>query len=237
MNPSEPTLRLWRSLNTNKTQQQEYRRYLESQKPKDLHKLTDNDLLNRYTYSNRRGYCPAIDILVYWEFRLDHYIDWGEPECLGCRQFHWSGISGNSNYHIWDNLYEKAHIVDACYGGPAQAWNLVYLCHWCHQEFDRTTNGIPKNYDYRISWIKRRRSVVLSSLIEEVHKYPETLKFWSHQEPYNDQWGKMHHRMKALMGTNKVKEIVRQCYDSMHPIQAEIFGQRLALQIMNKTKE
>lgn len=141
------------------------RQYLELQKPEDLSKIAICDMQQRYCGKTRKNIL-AVDILVYWEIKFS--LDWGEPECFGCKQFGWSGLSGVEEMSAWDHYFEKAHIVSAYVGGPSEAWNVVYLCSWCHKTFDNTFLGFPWEYRNQVEWLMNRREWVVQSLMDEI---------------------------------------------------------------------
>jgi len=149
---------------------QRLRQYLELQKPKDLLSMTVDNMKQRYEGKTRKR-SPAIDILVYWECRLNNSLDWGEPECFGCRQFGWSGQSGVKPF-VWDNYFERAHIISARCGGPAEAWNTVYLCPWCHRSFDDIFMGYPWEYENQIEWLTNRREWVINQMMVKLKQSP-----------------------------------------------------------------
>lgn len=120
-----------------------------------------------------RQFCPPSDILIYWGRQLP--IDWGEIECFGCRQFGYRGDAIHVN--DWNKRQlQRAHLIAHCFGGPEQAWNIMYLCRWCHFELDGVISGKPHEYEKSVKWVKDRRQHVVAELAKAwtpLYRYPE----------------------------------------------------------------
>ena len=181
MELTKPLIQL-RKINT-QTDYEELLRYLKKQKPKNVSKMSLKNFMILYPEEARRKTIKAIDIVLYWtdKFRLD----WGEPECFGCKQFGWSGLSG-VDFSKWNGLYTKAHIVSACYGGPFEAWNTVFLCDWCHKTFDNTMSGLPMGYKDSVKWLRARRQWVIDQMIVIIKEYPTVKAFYSQLKNWDE---------------------------------------------------
>lgn len=141
--------------------------FLERERPKNITSISTNKLFKKYPeYKDRRGRTCPEEIILYWERRF--FIDWGEPECFGCRK--WSGVSGVV-FSCWDlhNL-ERAHIIGAAQGGSSQAWNIMYLCPWCHQTMDEIFKGNPNEYKTMVKWIFERRTKLVENVTKKVRE-------------------------------------------------------------------
>jgi 5-methylcytosine-specific restriction endonuclease McrA len=141
---------------------------LRLQKPKNLTKLSVDQMRGLYPPHTRRAYAKPIDVLRYWE--NDFHLDWGEPECFGCQNLTFAGIDGVEP-EVWNQYFERCHIVAATYGGPAEAWNIVYLCNWCHRIMDHLFEGKPDQYDNIVNWIKNRRQNVSEHMVKELRLF------------------------------------------------------------------
>jgi hypothetical protein len=153
-----------------------------SEKPKNLTDMTVEELRRLFPDSEKRTKFPhPLEILEYWE--KEFHLDWGEPECFGCKHltFSRSGAEfiakhkGLGRFRVWNSNFQRCHIISATYGGPAQAWNLVFLCDWCHRDFDNINDGLPNNYDKSIDWLRNRRSAVLERMLFEVKPWVDEL--------------------------------------------------------------
>lgn len=163
----------------------ELKKLVKDELPKNIEQLSIEELKSIYPENQRRKYPKSINILVYWDDVFS--IDWGEPECFGCKNltFSLSGAKdidqyeethkGNHNkykcFDIWNNHFYRCHIIGAGYGGPAQAWNIVYLCDWCHSCLDSVVLGEPKNYYESIKWIKERRKFIVDYMYAATIQY------------------------------------------------------------------
>lgn len=75
---------------------------------------------------------PSIEeILGYWVSEPDDDLDQflavyedDEPHCVGCKQ----------EFPEWSSKYlDRAHIVNRCYGGVNEPYNLTLLCRPCNR--------------------------------------------------------------------------------------------------------
>ena len=158
-----------------------------AEKPQNIEKMSVAEMCEKYPKDIRRKYPPCLEVLKYWETEFD--LDWGEPECFACKCLPVGGRdvvinsdNDNSdkanrarcarNYQLWSFDFEQCHLVSACFGGPAQPWNIVYLCSWCHRELDHRFSGRPEDYYREIEWLKMRNKAITKTMWSLVETNP-----------------------------------------------------------------
>ncbi len=93
-------------------------------------------------------------IIKYWaeidpDWTYSYFIGWGEPFCFACE---WLAPVPDGGIEAWDRAsgwFDKAHLQDHCRGGSSEPFNIVPLCHLCHQ--DMPTFG---DRDEALEWVK-----------------------------------------------------------------------------------
>ena len=155
-----------------------------AEKPQNIEKMSVAEMCKKYPKDIRRKYPPCLEVLKYWETEFD--LDWGEPECFACKSFikddaeliaeryKRAGTNEQCNgvFQAWLHKHHQCHLTAACFGGPAQPWNIVYLCPSCHQELDNTFSGYPEDYYQQISWIKMKSKVIMETIMKELKAAP-----------------------------------------------------------------
>ncbi|MBS3777653.1 MAG: HNH endonuclease [Bacteroidales bacterium] len=141
--------------------------------PKNYEGLSSEDLFNIFPEKRRSNYPRAVEILYYWE--NDFKLDWGEPECFGCKQMTFKPegaghIANGGSFEVWKDYLEICHITSVCFGGPDKPWNIIFLCPWCHKAFDEVFSGYPNEYHKQLKWLINRRSNLLNWITEDVKK-------------------------------------------------------------------
>lgn len=103
---------------------------------------------------------PSMDAIInYWRehdgpWLKSRYIGWGEPFCFACG---WLAPVADGRADSWRQAgkwLDKAHLHDHAAGGPDEPFNLVPLCHLCHDrmpESDSTMRGLL--------WVQNREDV------------------------------------------------------------------------------
>ena len=90
---------------------------------------------------------PAVSMIVrYWARRDTFKVDVKNPACFRC------GRSAPA----WENRYfDRAHLVDRCFGGLDHEANLALLCMQCHREMPSFR---PTEERAAIEWVRAARS-------------------------------------------------------------------------------
>jgi 5-methylcytosine-specific restriction endonuclease McrA len=203
---------------------------LERERPKNVDKISIQKMVEMYPKKIRRNYASPAEIVMYWDRRF--FIDWGEPECFACKM--WSGKSG-VDFSEWNkSQLHRAHLIAACNGGPAQAWNIMYLCDYCHRAMDdRFLYAGPSDYKKVIKWIVERRRSLNEFYMNKVKNSEVIASFLDkHKDDEGDAYIKLHKHVMSKRIYDLLPKLLFGSMDSYHPLELYISSLELAAKEM-----
>jgi hypothetical protein len=178
-------------------------------------------------------------MLIYWESRIHHItIDWGKPTCFACGRFFGYDRNGEPvDPKGWERRLEKAHLIASRYGGPEEAWNLIFMCAWCHNDMDQLFSGKPEDYDKALEWLPIRHQFFFDSFVKGLKTLFQQYGFYPCNEDFD--W-------VEYTKLNHLDEIVEEAHSLMpvppltkhwSPIEYRLHLARLALEKYKKAVE